>query len=40
MPYLLRDAIAWVTAAPIRWKAASFAGIGYGALLLAVRASL
>jgi hypothetical protein len=40
MPYLLRDAIAWVTSAPIRWKAASFAGIGYGALLLAVRASL
>ena len=39
MPYLLRDAIAWVTAAPIRWKAASLAGMGYGVLLLAVRAS-
>jgi len=39
MPYLLRDAIAWVTAAPIRWKAASMAGMGYGVVLLAVRAS-
>ncbi len=39
-PYILRDAIAWVSGAPWRWKAASCAGIAYGALLLAVRLTL
>ena len=34
MPYTLRDQIAWVTKSDGRWKAAAFAGIGYGALLL------
>ena len=40
MPYLLRDAICWVTAVGWRWKTAVWAGIGYGALLLGVRASI
>jgi hypothetical protein len=40
MPYLLRDAIALVTANQWRWKAASVAGIAYGFLLLGIRASL
>lgn len=31
MPYLLRDAINWLTAAPIRWKAACIGGIAWGA---------
>jgi hypothetical protein len=39
-PYVLRDAIGWVTGSGWRWKAASVAGIGYGVLLLAVRAAL
>ena len=34
MPYTLRDQIAWVTKSEGRWKAAAFAGIGYGAILL------
>jgi len=34
MPYTLRDQIAWVTAAKKRWRAAAFAGLAYGALLL------
>jgi len=34
MPYLLRDAITWVTAERIRWTAAVYAGIGYGVLLI------
>lgn len=40
MPYLLRDAITWLTGAPWRWKAATWAGIGYGILLLGVRFTL
>ena len=40
MPYLLRDAITWVTAAGWRWKAAVWAGIGYGMLLLGVRSGI
>jgi hypothetical protein len=40
MPYLLRDAIALVTANQWRWKTASVAGIAYGFLLLGIRASL
>ena len=34
MPYTLRDQIAWITAAEKRWRAAAFAGLAYGALLL------
>ena len=34
MPYLLRDAIAWVSSKTARWKVASLAGAVYGALLL------
>jgi hypothetical protein len=40
MPYLLRDAIQWVTGAGWRWKAAAWAGILYGVLLLGVRSGL
>ena len=40
MPYLMRDAIDWVTANPWRWKAASYAGVGYGLWLVGVRFSL
>jgi len=35
MPYLMRDWVAWFTAKPQRWNLAMYAGIGYGALLLA-----
>ena len=34
MPYLLRDHIDWLLEKASRYKAAAFAGIGYGALLL------
>jgi hypothetical protein len=34
MPYVLRDQIAWVTKEEGRWRAAAFAGIVYGAILL------
>jgi hypothetical protein len=34
MPFLMRDAITWVTATPSRWKLMSLSGIVYGALLL------
>ena len=40
MPYLLRDAVAWLTATPLRWRAAALAGAAYGILLLGVRATL
>jgi hypothetical protein len=40
MPYVLRDAIAWVQNGALRWRAAAVAGIAYGALLLGVRATL
>jgi hypothetical protein len=40
MPYLLRDAIVWVTGAGWRWRAAVWAGIAYGALLLGVRSGI
>jgi hypothetical protein len=33
MPYLLRDAITWVTALPLRWKAAAIGGVAYGVAL-------
>jgi hypothetical protein len=39
-PYVLRDAVQWVTAARWRWQAAAWSGIAYGALLLGLRASL
>ena len=34
MPYTLRDQIAWVSRDQKRWRAAAFAGLAYGALLL------
>lgn len=34
MPYLMRDAVTWVTANDGRWKAASLGGLVYGALVL------
>lgn len=34
MPYLMRDAIDWVTATPERWKRACGAGVVYGLALL------
>ena len=34
MPYVLRDQIGWITKSESRWRAAAFAGIGYGAVLL------
>lgn len=40
MPYTLRDQIAWLTQTVGRWRMAVTAGVAYGVLLLAVRASL
>ncbi len=34
MPFTLRDHIGWLTASEKRWRAATFAGLAYGALLL------
>lgn len=34
MPYLMRDGVDWLLARDGRWKAAVWAGVGYGALLL------
>ncbi len=34
MPYTLRDQIGWVTGDQKRWRAAAFAGLAFGALLL------
>ena len=34
MPFTLRDQIAWLTGGEKRWRAAVFAGLAYGALLL------
>jgi hypothetical protein len=34
MPFTLRDQITWVTASEKRWRAATFAGLAYGALML------
>lgn len=39
-PYTLRDQITWVTAAEKRWRAAAFAGLAYGVLLMAVMLTL
>jgi len=35
-PYLLRDAIGWVTAKPGRYRMVAWAGVAYGVLLLVV----
>ena len=35
-PYLLRDAIGWITAKPWRYQAVAWAGIAYGVLLVAI----
>jgi hypothetical protein len=35
MPFLMRDAIDWVTGNAARWKLAALSGIAYGGLLLA-----
>ncbi len=40
MPYTLRDQIGWVSADQKRWRAAAFAGLAFGALLLLVRVTL
>ncbi len=34
MPYTLRNQISWITASEKRWRAAAFAGLAYGALML------
>lgn len=34
MPFLMRDAVGWVTAKEERWKLASISGVAYGAVLL------
>ena len=34
MPYLMRDAVNWITAQPARWKLASMGGIVYGVAVL------
>ena len=38
-PYTLRNQIAWVSASQKRWRAAAFAGLAYGALLLVLPAT-
>jgi hypothetical protein len=35
MPFLLRDRIAWSTAAASRWRAICIAGVVYGGIVLA-----
>lgn len=40
MPYVLRDAITWVTAVPQRWRAGAVAGIAYGIALMLCAAIL
>lgn len=34
MPFLLRDGLAWVTATPLRWRAAAGLGLAWGASIL------
>lgn len=34
MPFTLRNQIGWITGGETRWRAAAFAGLAYGALLL------
>lgn len=38
MPYLLRDALAWVTTTPLRWSSAAAGGLLYGIALAATAA--
>jgi len=40
MPYLLRDAVAWVTENSLRWKAAAAGGVIWGAALVVCAVSL
>ncbi len=37
MPYLMRDAVDWVCAGPIRWRGAAWAGLFYGLWLIGLR---
>jgi hypothetical protein len=39
MPYTLRDQINWIVGSEKRWRAASFAGLAYGALLVLLPAT-
>jgi hypothetical protein len=39
-PYTLRDQITWVTGGEKRWRAAAFAGLAYGALLIGLTLTL
>jgi hypothetical protein len=39
MPYTLRDHVAWLVGSEKRWRAAVFAGLAYGALLLILPAT-
>lgn len=39
MPYTLRDQINWLIASEKRWRAAAFAGLAYGALLVLLPAT-
>ncbi len=39
MPFTLRDQIAWVIGSETRWRAAVYAGLAYGALLLVLPAT-
>jgi hypothetical protein len=39
MPYTLRDQINWVIGSETRWRAAVYAGLAYGALLLVLPAT-
>ncbi|MBV8901369.1 MAG: hypothetical protein JOY92_14800 [Verrucomicrobia bacterium] len=34
-PYLLRDQISWLSKSPVRWRAATVAGVLYGVIVLA-----
>jgi hypothetical protein len=34
-PYLLRDQISWLSKTPVRWRAATVAGVVYGLIVLA-----
>jgi hypothetical protein len=40
MPYVLRDQIGWLLRSPARWRAAVWAGLAYGVILLSLRLTL
>lgn len=40
MPYVLRDQIGWLLHSPARWRAAVWAGLAYGVILLSSRLTL